>query len=776
MKSQIFYLFSIIGMALNFASCSTEDLVNANDPETNSVHFDVYIPTGELRTRGFGDGNSISNLRCYVYSSDTELPIFTQNVNIISKDGKNGGTLNIDLPSSGAYDFIFLATSCPQDDKSSKIYYNSTERTLNLNYNKIVGNDEGVDCFFGVLPGISVSKGRSHSVTLKRPYAQLNIGTKDLDVYHKMTSSSINNVGVSVDGVYNCLNLMDGNCVGNPIKVSYPAATLPSGQTFPVKDATYLAMDYLLVKERKNVDVSLKVSNGETSFTNDFSDIPLQRNYQTNIYGNLLTQKKDYKVEINPEFADTENSEINTKPKDYDIILETQYNGELALYYTLNGVDHRIDLSSYIDSNNYVKVNWDELGITKLSNIRFNNGKNPGPGLQKVLKFDVNKIGATDLHSCFARSTTLSDVSAITLWDTSEFTNISGMFMSCAGLTNIDVSNFDTSKVTDMSYTFYNSGLTEIDVSHWDTRNVIDMNHMFQNSRIKNLDLSNWKTENVTDMSYMFGSSSITSQLESINISNWNTSNVTNMHSMFSYCDKLNYIDVSSFDTSYVTDMGRMFYSCRNITELDISHFKTKNVTDMSAMFCNCNNLTSLDVTNFETSNVFNMSYLFGGCESLSYIDVSNFDTSNVTDMSSMFSECNSLASLDVTNFDTSNVVNMSGLFGGCESLSYIDVSNFDTSNVTDMSSMLFQCRNIQSLNLKNFNTSKVTTMASMFHNCRALQSVDLSSFDTSEVTTMRSMFAYCTSLKYLDLSSFSLNKNPITIQMFDNCPAEVIW
>ena len=53
-------------------------------------------------------------------------------------------------------------------------------------------------------------------------------------------------------------------------------------------------------------------------------------------------------------------------------------------------------------------------------------------------------------------------------------------------------------------------------------------------TNLKYLDLSNWDTSNVTNMSYMFyyQNSSETS-LKNLNIGNWDTSNVTNMSYMF---------------------------------------------------------------------------------------------------------------------------------------------------------------------------------------------------------------------------------------------------
>ena len=75
------------------------------------------------------------------------------------------------------------------------------------------------------------------------------------------------------------------------------------------------------------------------------------------------------------------------------------------------------------------------------------------------------------------------------------------------------------------------SSLTNLDVSNWNTSNVTNMSGMFSHaSSLTNLDVSNWNTSNVTDMGSMF---SHTSSLTSLDLSNWNTSKVTSMFSMF---------------------------------------------------------------------------------------------------------------------------------------------------------------------------------------------------------------------------------------------------
>lgn len=83
---------------------------------------------------------------------------------------------------------------------------------------------------------------------------------------------------------------------------------------------------------------------------------------------------------------------------------------------------------------------------------------------------------------------------------------MTAMFIGCASLTSLDVSIFDTSKVTSMGSTFaYCSKLSSLDLGGWDTSNVTNMDGMFTDcSGLISLDLSGWNTSNVTSMQNMF--------------------------------------------------------------------------------------------------------------------------------------------------------------------------------------------------------------------------------------------------------------------------------
>ena len=110
--------------------------------------------------------------------------------------------------------------------------------------------------------------------------------------------------------------------------------------------------------------------------------------------------------------------------------------------------------------------------------------------------------------------------------------------------------------------------------------NVSDLSSMFSCVYLTSLDLSNFDTFNVTNMSSMFRSCS---SLTSLDVSNFDTFNVTSMSSMFEGCSSLTSLDLSNFNTSNVTNMAYMFENCTSLTSLDLSSFNTRNITSYNA-------------------------------------------------------------------------------------------------------------------------------------------------------------------------------------------------
>ena len=235
---------------------------------------------------------------------------------------------------------------------------------------------------------------------------------------------------------------------------------------------------------------------------------------------------------------------------------------------------------------------------------------------------------------------------------------------------NINGKNQDT-----IEYKYYFNQTENIVELIWDN-NINNCSCMFRKcSNITEIDLSNFNTSLVTSMYSMFYNCS---PLISLNLSYFDTSKVTNMNTTFCFCKSLTFLDLSNYNSSNVKTMGGMFFCCSSLTSLNLSNLDTSKVTSMHEMFYYCSSLTSLDLTNFNTSQVTNMGGMFSNCSSLTSLNLSNFDTSQVTNMGSMFYHCSSLTSLNLSNFDTSQVTNVYNMFFGCSNLEYINMINFN--------------------------------------------------------------------------------------------------
>ena len=203
--------------------------------------------------------------------------------------------------------------------------------------------------------------------------------------------------------------------------------------------------------------------------------------------------------------------------------------------------------------------------------------------------------------------------------------------------------------------------------------NINSSKLFYSNSNLTELNLSNFDTSNVKDMSYMFSGCVRLSKLIDFNL---NTNSATDMRAMFYNCSKLTTLDLSSFNTSAVTTMSYMFQGCTSLNSLDLSNFDTSNVSNTSYMFDMCSNLEYLNVSSFNTTKISNMIAMFWKCNKLKELDLSSFDTTNTINMQSMFSNCTSLTSLDLSSFDTNKVSYMDSLFTNCHNLTTIKVGN----------------------------------------------------------------------------------------------------
>ncbi|MBR3133179.1 MAG: BspA family leucine-rich repeat surface protein, partial [Clostridia bacterium] len=395
-----------------------------------------------------------------------------------------------------------------------------------------------------------------------------------------------------------------------------------------------------------------------------------------------------------------------------------------------------------------------------------------GPALMNNISSSVRKVVFTDQSS--PSGVTLTDVSANQNGSVMAWTSGTTMYISTRTSGRKVIAN----AVSDAMFAS-KSNLTEIDLSNLDTSNATSMNSMFGGcSGLTSLDLSGFNTANVTNMGSMFGSCSGLTELD---LTKFNTASVTNMASMFVQCTNLETIYVSnSFSVSGVTSSNGMFGNCTQLvggagTTYDSTHTdkayakvdggkanpgyftgddRLLKGTDFLSTVGNATTtvkkLVFTDITApsgailTDVSELHNNSIVCWTSGDTRYIStqVTGKRVYTNSDCSEMF-ESRDYELYDFSNLDTTYAINMNKMFYGTR-VDSLDLSGFNTTNVTDMSEMFHACTKLTSLNLSGWDTSSVTDSSYMFYNSNKITSLDLTDFDTSSVTNMDGMFAQC--------------------------------
>lgn len=99
------------------------------------------------------------------------------------------------------------------------------------------------------------------------------------------------------------------------------------------------------------------------------------------------------------------------------------------------------------------------------------------------------------------------------------------------GMFNQDISSWNTSYITDMSYMFFHASKFDQPLDNWNTSKVTNMNSMFYGAKKFNQPLNNWNVSNVTHMGGMFkGATQFNQPLD-----NWNVSKVQSVDYCIQY-------------------------------------------------------------------------------------------------------------------------------------------------------------------------------------------------------------------------------------------------
>lgn len=184
MKKVLFSTVAMSALMLMATSCADDQTSDLKAGAESTVTITAQLP-GDMGTRAFADGTKATELHYAVYEKGT-----TTRLAVCKKtDGTKGQlegtatmtglqtTISLQLTTGKEYDFVFWA-----DAPGDNVYtFNSENQTVTVNYANAENNTDNLDAFFGQKKALKVSGNMSISQELRRPFAQINIGTDDFD-------------------------------------------------------------------------------------------------------------------------------------------------------------------------------------------------------------------------------------------------------------------------------------------------------------------------------------------------------------------------------------------------------------------------------------------------------------------------------------------------------------------------------------------------------------------------------------------------------------------
>ena len=285
------FLFAVAAFAMLATSCSKDADVVA-PVEKGSVTFTVATP--QLATRAkIGDGETATTLHYAVYDENwNHLEAFygTKPISIST-------TVQFDLVDGKTYNFLFWAQNA-----AAPYTFDPDTKKVTIDYANVKSNVEAQDAFFAPVEGVKVSASLpQQNVDLYRPFAQLNIATSDWALF-TASEETFSNTEVKVYA-YDTLDLVSGD-VANGAERTFTMNTMVD-EAFAYDGTNYkwLSMNYLLVDGKELVKVTFNANNTDVE-EKTWNNVPVERNYRTNILGNLLTSTTDFKITIRPDFIE----------------------------------------------------------------------------------------------------------------------------------------------------------------------------------------------------------------------------------------------------------------------------------------------------------------------------------------------------------------------------------------------------------------------------------------------------------------------------------------
>jgi len=310
----MFKTLAAVALIALAASCSKDAAeAPAVVDETAKVSFTVELPG--IASRATNDGTTATELHYAVYQdngNNTNTLLFSTDAEDQVKTMSGlSTTVELDLVSQQTYDIVFWAQAPGAYDPD----FAAKSVAMNYNSNK-VGSNEQRDAFVYVWNNLTVNGSINETVTLRRPFAQLNVALTDGQIEAAQKAGfTLDQVKVSAKthNAFGFFAAEQGAPVGEMIDIEFAAADYElTPNTIKVNNVDYdwVSFNYLLAcTPSELVDVTIVFENENDAKTIEvpaFTNVPIERNHRTNIVGDLLTDPAKFEVVILPGFENDE--------------------------------------------------------------------------------------------------------------------------------------------------------------------------------------------------------------------------------------------------------------------------------------------------------------------------------------------------------------------------------------------------------------------------------------------------------------------------------------
>ena len=305
MKKFLLYASAVSAMMLA-GSCQKEVLSPVSEGEA-SVKFSIALPDG-LQTKAMSKAESTDIVYYEIWNSNWSrqlYPVEEAGVQSAYASAEVKGckaTIDLKLISDQTYNFIFWA----QNEGCGA--YDVTElKNVGVNYGVIgaEGNQDKFDAFYAVKT-IKVEGPVNETITLYRPFAQLNFGADEMTT--TFGNIEVTDTEIEVSGLATVFNTLTGSgeqAVTSP--VTFKANGIATDEILSTggKSYTWVTMDYMLMMEKQalvNVEASFGVKDMDLPVTHSLTNVPLKKNYRTNVVGDLFTTDAKLQIVVDPDF------------------------------------------------------------------------------------------------------------------------------------------------------------------------------------------------------------------------------------------------------------------------------------------------------------------------------------------------------------------------------------------------------------------------------------------------------------------------------------------